>query len=128
MSAGYRSPLGRARGLGSAKSGVGGFIAERVTGAALIPLGLWLVWSAVSLAHADFTAASDWLHRPLNAILSALFAVLSFHHMQIGMRVVVEDYFARPLTKAALLVASAFACWGGAAVALVSIIVVVARA
>ncbi len=127
MSAGHRTALGRARGLGSAKTGVSGFIAERVTGAALIPLGLWAVWSAASLARADFAAASKWLHAPLNASLLALLAVISIHHMQIGMRVVVEDYIERPITKAALLTASAFACWAAAAVTLVSILIIVAR-
>ena len=127
MSEGHRTALGRARGLGSAKSGVGGFIAERVTGAALIPLGLWAAWSAVGLARADFTSASAWLHGPLNAALLALLAVVSSHHMQIGMRVVVEDCITRPVTKAALLVASAFICWAAAAVTLVSILIIVAR-
>ncbi len=122
MSGEYRTALGRARGLGSAKSGVSSFIAERVTGLALIPLGLWVAWSAVGLAGADFATAVAWLHAPLDASLLALFTVLSFHHMQIGMRVVVEDYFGRPITKSALLIANAFVCWTAAAVALVSIL------
>ena len=38
-----RSPLGRARGLGSAKEGTGHFWAQRVTAVALIPLTFMFV-------------------------------------------------------------------------------------
>ena len=47
----YRTALGRARGLGSAKHGVGHFIAERVSSVALVPLVLWAVWSGIILAR-----------------------------------------------------------------------------
>ncbi|MEI9891849.1 MAG: hypothetical protein WDN45_16400 [Caulobacteraceae bacterium] len=42
----YRTPLGRARGLGSAKHGAGHWISERVTSIALVPLSLWAVCAA----------------------------------------------------------------------------------
>ena len=42
----YRTPLGKARGLGSAKHGVGHFIAQRVSAIALVALLLWGVDSA----------------------------------------------------------------------------------
>ena len=46
-----RTPLGRARGMGSAKHGVGHFIAQRVTAIALVLLVLWGAGrGAVSLA------------------------------------------------------------------------------
>ena len=37
----YKTPLHRARGLGAAHTGVGGFLAERTSWMALIPLSLW---------------------------------------------------------------------------------------
>jgi len=46
-----RSPLGRARGMGSSKHGVGHFIAQRVTAVALIFLVLWALASALTLAN-----------------------------------------------------------------------------
>jgi len=38
---GFRTPLGRARGLGSAKHGVGDFIGQRVSAVALLFLAAW---------------------------------------------------------------------------------------
>ncbi len=38
-----RSSLGRVRGLGSAKEGVGHWWAQRVTAIALVPLSIWFV-------------------------------------------------------------------------------------
>ena len=55
--AGYRTPLGRVRGLGSAKHGVGHFIGQRVSALALIVLVLWGVYSALGLAQADYSGA-----------------------------------------------------------------------
>ena len=46
MNSDLRTPLSRARGLGSAKEGVHHFWAQRITAVALIPL---VVWFAVSL-------------------------------------------------------------------------------
>ena len=44
-----RSPLGRARGLGSTKDGVAHWWAERVTAVALVPLTLWFVVTPPSI-------------------------------------------------------------------------------
>ena len=41
-----RSPLGRVRGLGAAKEGVGHWWAQRLTALALIPLTLWFAASS----------------------------------------------------------------------------------
>ncbi len=87
-----RSPLGRVRGLGSAKSGTEHFWAQRVTAVALIPLTLWFVFSVMSLGGADHAAASAWMQSPVNAVLLLLLIVTTFHHMQLGMQVVIEDY------------------------------------
>ncbi len=107
---GYRTPLGRARGLGSAKSGVGGFIVERVTALALIPLVLWGLWSAITVSRGGYAAAIGWITHPLNAVLLALTLVVGFWHMQVGMRVIVEDYVERPMNRAALLLLNLFVC------------------
>jgi len=106
--AGYRTPLGRARGLGSAKHGVGHFIGQRVSAIALIFLVLWGVDSALALAHADYENAVLWLRLPWHAIFSALLIAVASFHMQLGMRVIIEDYFQRPSTKAALLILNLF--------------------
>jgi succinate dehydrogenase / fumarate reductase membrane anchor subunit len=119
---GYRTPLGRARGLGSAKHGVGHFIGQRVSAAALVFLVLWGVWSALRLAGADYAAAAAWLRSPVNATLCGLIAIAGFYHMHIGMGVIVEDYIHRPASKAVLLIANLLLCWLGAAFTIVCLL------
>jgi succinate dehydrogenase / fumarate reductase membrane anchor subunit len=117
-----RTPLGRARGLGSAQHGVGHFVAQRVTAVALIALVLWGVLAALGLARGDYDGAVLWLHAPINAGLVSLLAIAGFWHMQLGMQVIIEDYFARPLTKAALLILNLFVAWGGAALTVLALL------
>ena len=69
-----RSPLGRARGMGSSKHGVGHFVAQRVTAVALIFLVLWALASALTLANGDYEGAAAWLRSPINAALACLLA------------------------------------------------------
>jgi succinate dehydrogenase / fumarate reductase membrane anchor subunit len=45
-----RTPLGRVRGLGSAKSGTHHWWMQRVTSLALLPLTIWFVLSMIGLA------------------------------------------------------------------------------
>ena len=117
-----RSPLGRARGMGSSKHGVGHFIAQRVTAVALIFLVLWSLASSVSLAGGDYESAAAWLRWPINAGLACLLAFAAFWHMQLGMRTIIEDYFARPATKAVCLVLNVFVCFGGGALTIIALL------
>lgn len=86
------SPLNRARGLGSAKDGVHHWWLQRVTAVALVPLVLWFVIAVISASgmnHAEFRA---WVGSPFNAVLLVLLIVATFHHAQLGLQVVIEDY------------------------------------
>ena len=47
-----RSPLGRARGLGSARAGSGHWWAQRLTSIALVPLTLWFICAVLRLEGA----------------------------------------------------------------------------
>ena len=88
----FRTPLARARGLGSAKSGVGHFWWQRVTAIVLALLVPWLVWLLVSLAGADLDTARAAIAKPWNAILLSVFVVALFWHAKLGLQVVIEDY------------------------------------
>lgn len=88
----YRTPVKRARGLGSAKDGVGHWWMQRLTALALIPLGLWFAASVIGLLGADYLVALAWLGQPYNTVLMALLLVAAFHHSWLGVQVVVEDY------------------------------------
>jgi succinate dehydrogenase / fumarate reductase membrane anchor subunit len=104
-----RSPLGRARGLGSAKEGVAHFWWQRMTGLALVPLALWFVASVISLAGKDYAQFHAWLAVPCNAMLMCLLVLAVFHHGQLGLQVVIEDYVHQPAVKFASLIAVKFA-------------------
>ena len=99
------NPLARVRGLGSAKAGAKHWWAQRITAVALVPLTLWFVYSALSLAGADYAAAKAWLADPVNAILMVLSVIATFHHLQLGLQVVVEDYVHCEILKIASLIA-----------------------
>jgi succinate dehydrogenase membrane anchor subunit len=118
----YRTPLGRARGLGSAKHGAGHWVSERITAIALVPLVLWAVYGVLRLAAGDYGFAVHWIKDPLNATLAALTLAISFWHMHSGMRVIVEDYIHKALTKSALLLVNLFICGFAGALAIFSIL------
>ena len=87
-----RSMLGRARGLGSAKSGTAHWWAQRVTALALLPLSLWFLWSVLGMVRHDRAWVAHFVADPVVATLLVAFIVTSFHHMQLGVQVVIEDY------------------------------------
>jgi succinate dehydrogenase / fumarate reductase membrane anchor subunit len=87
-----RSQLGRVRGSGSAHSGVHHWYAERVTAIALVPLSLWFIVSMLRLLGAPQEAVVTWAGHPVNAALLIALIIMTFHHMQLGVQVVLEDY------------------------------------
>lgn len=100
-----RSPLGRARGLGSARAGSRHWWAQRLTSVALVPLTLWFIWSIMHLTGASQADVADWLASPVRlALLLALIAA-TFHHLQLGMQVVIEDYVPQEGVKLAAVLA-----------------------
>ena len=92
--ASLRSPLGRARGYGSAKEGVETYLAERVSAVALIPLTLWFVFSVARLPVLSYGMVRQWVQTPSVAVLLVLFLAALFYHSSLGVKVVVEDYVA----------------------------------
>ena len=103
-----RSPLSRARGLGSAKSGVHHFWVQRMTALALIPLTLWFVFSVARLAGGSYEATYLWVHYPPFAVALVLFLAIAFYHAVLGVQVVIEDYVGHEGWKLTLLVATKF--------------------
>jgi succinate dehydrogenase / fumarate reductase membrane anchor subunit len=118
----FRTPMSRARGLGAAKHGVGHFIAERVSGMALIPLALWAAFSGPMLAKGDFADAVLWLAQPLNAVLAGALVVVGFFHLRLTLQVVIEDYIAGFVAKTTLMLLNLFVCVLGAALGVFAIL------
>ncbi|MUV14496.1 succinate dehydrogenase, hydrophobic membrane anchor protein [Noviluteimonas gilva] len=117
-----RTPLARARGLGSGKTGTGHFWVQRVTAVALALLIAWLVWVLFSIAGGDSTHAIDVLRRPWNAILMGAFLVAMFWHAKLGMQVIIEDYVHTRFWEVTLQLLNLFACTLGAIASLFAIV------
>lgn len=103
-----RTPLGKVRGLGSAKSGTGAFWHERLTGLALVPLTIAFVWIVISTLGKDYNTVRSMVARPVVAVPLLLFILNSVYHMQLGMQVIVEDYVHTESIKLAALIANIF--------------------
>jgi succinate dehydrogenase / fumarate reductase membrane anchor subunit len=85
-------PLARARGHGSAKSGVHHWLAQRISALLLLFLLPWLTVALVSLAGAGHTEAVAFMARPWNSALVLLALLVLLYHGMLGLQVVVEDY------------------------------------
>ena len=103
-SSSMRTPLGRVRGYGSARSGTEHFIRQRLTAIANIPLTIAAVLIVISLIGRNHAAVAQILGSPPVAIVMLLFIISTFYHMKIGMQVIIEDYVHEERAKYALLI------------------------
>jgi succinate dehydrogenase / fumarate reductase, membrane anchor subunit len=107
---GYKTPRGMAIGLGAAGSGAHHWWVTRVESVALIPLGLLFVFpfaSALGEGHAAVvTVYSNWF----NAVVAVLFLAVSFHHLMLGLQVVIEDYIHHKVWRTGLLIGNQMFC------------------
>ena len=90
------TPLGKVRGLGSAREGGEHWLTERVTSIALVLLGIWFIASLLLLPKLDQRTLIEWLASPSGAVPMALLIVVGFKHALDGMKVVVDDYVHEP--------------------------------
>jgi succinate dehydrogenase / fumarate reductase membrane anchor subunit len=90
----YRSPLARARGLGSAKAGTSHWWMQRVTAVALIPLSFWLITFLNLSLNAPYQQTVAWLTSPFNTVCIVAWVLAVFYHSALGLQVVIEDYVA----------------------------------
>lgn len=110
--------LGKVRGLGSAREGGEHWLAERVTSAALLLLGAWLVASLLFLPSLDQRTLAEWLAAPTGAVPMALLAVTGFVHALDGMKTIVDDYTHDEGNRFALNTLLLFLAVGGGSLAL----------
>ena len=99
------SPFRRMQGLGSSLGGVGHWWAQRVTAAALVPLTLWFAASLIAHARSDYGAFVLWLRAPTTTVFMVLLLIALFHHMALGLQVIVEDYVHDDRAKIAAVLA-----------------------
>ena len=105
-----RTPLKRALGLGSAKSGTEHFMWQRITAIVLVLLGAYLIGLLLSLGSVNYELARAIVADPINATILVAFLVAMFWHAKLGLQVIIEDYVHTPAVAGAAHVANIFIC------------------
>lgn len=103
-----RSTLAKAKGLGTSPDATHHFWLQRLSAIALIPLTLWFCFSIALLPEASYISVITWLQSPFNNLLMIIIVLLSFHHVQLGLQVIIEDYIRHYGYRLAVLIISKF--------------------
>jgi succinate dehydrogenase / fumarate reductase membrane anchor subunit len=101
-----RTPLSRARGLGSAKSGVSHFIQQRASAMFLAVLLPWFGLSLILGTDGDFLSVMFWMAKPFNAVGTLALVLTGVFHMRLGLQTVIEDYIHTPVARTLCLLAN----------------------
>jgi succinate dehydrogenase / fumarate reductase membrane anchor subunit len=104
MNKSLRSPLGKVRGLGSAKSGTEHWMIQRITALALIPLSLYVLYGFLGhVVFGGYNGAMYWLQSPLATTFVIVLLLAGLKHGVVGMQVVIEDYIHCEAMKFAMI-------------------------
>jgi succinate dehydrogenase / fumarate reductase membrane anchor subunit len=87
-----RSPIGRVRGLGSAKQGTHHWWHQRLTAGSNLFLMLWLLISIARQPAFDYATMRSWMESAWVGVPMALLVLSVFYHFRLGLQVVIEDY------------------------------------
>ena len=120
----YRTPIAKARGLGSARAGLQHWKMQRLTAISNVLLVLWFVFSAIALSGSGYQEVRAWLASPVTASLMVLLVISTFSHARLGLQVVIEDYVHREGAKIASLVAIALVVLALAVTCIVAVLTV----
>ncbi len=117
----YKTDYNRVAGLGSAREGAGHWWAQRLTAIALVPLSVVFVLYFGSSLGTGRAAALATFGNPFAALTAILFIGAGFSHLQLGLRVVIEDYVQSRRLAMSLLIMNVLFCWGFAAAGVFSV-------
>ena len=88
----FRTGLSKAKGLGSAKSGMHHWLMQRVTAVVLALCVIWIFTFAHSISGKSPADIVITLQKPQNSIILMILIITSFYHAALGIQVVIEDY------------------------------------
>ena len=117
-----QAPLAKVRGLGSAKQGSHHWWMQRVSAIVLVPLGLWFVFSILSLANINYAAIRVWIADPMVTVLLLIMLLALYYHAYLGVQVVIEDYIDSEWQKIASLLLVRFLSFFAGAIAIYSVL------
>lgn len=103
-----RTPLAKARGLGSAHSGTEHFWRQRITAIANLVLVLVVGYQLVRLVGADYATVRGALKNPLVSLPILLLVLSGMAHMRLGMQTIIEDYASSEGGKLVALMLNSF--------------------
>ncbi|HEX8624894.1 MAG TPA: succinate dehydrogenase, hydrophobic membrane anchor protein [Allosphingosinicella sp.] len=112
----------RVRDSGSAREGAEHWWRERASSVAVLLLFVWLIVSLLRLPALDHRGATEWLRDPLAAVPMLLLIAATFWHLQMGLKVIIEDYVHDEGNKFLSLLLLNFAAVGAAAFAIFAVL------
>ena len=94
-----------ARGYGSARTGTGHFIMQRMTALILPPLMLLSLYFLMQAGAMPYAQAQDYIGHNARAAVLAATVLVMLYHMSLGLQVVIEDYVSTHMTRVLMIIA-----------------------
>lgn len=114
--------FGQPSDCGPARHGAGDWWAQRLSGLALVPLGIWFVTSALFLRAFAQPSLAAWMRAPWNALALIGLVLVCAAHSYLGLRVIVEDYVHTLSWRLTALASLQFVHWLLAAIGVLEVL------